>query len=87
MFGNGSFVCWGLAEPDARQFEAEILSRVPGFQIAPLKEAETEELEFVTDRTELSQPQLLISMYTRLTAPFQQRYPSSRYLVPMLARE
>ncbi|KAJ3770376.1 hypothetical protein FB446DRAFT_744482 [Lentinula raphanica] len=52
IFGNGSFVCWGLGEKDARDFEKEVLRAIPGFQIAPLKEAETEELEFVTDRTE-----------------------------------
>ncbi|KAJ4477185.1 hypothetical protein J3R30DRAFT_3483100 [Lentinula aciculospora] len=52
VFGNGSFVCWGLGEKDARRFEREILRPVPGFQLAPLKEAETEELEFVSDRTE-----------------------------------
>ncbi|KAJ3864126.1 hypothetical protein EV359DRAFT_41744 [Lentinula novae-zelandiae] len=52
VFGNGSFVCWGLGEKDARSFESEVLRPVSGFQVALLKEAETEELEFVTDRTE-----------------------------------
>ncbi|KAJ3798167.1 hypothetical protein GGU11DRAFT_682090 [Lentinula aff. detonsa] len=55
VFGNGSFVCWGLGEKDARRFEMEVLRPISGFQIAPLKDAETEELEFVTDRTELSE--------------------------------
>ncbi|KAJ8072500.1 hypothetical protein PM082_016059 [Marasmius tenuissimus] len=52
VFGNGSFVCWGLEEEDARKFASQVLGRVPLFQIAPLKVAETEELEFVTDPSE-----------------------------------
>lgn len=52
VFANGSFVCWGLGEEDARRFAAEVVSR-PEIEIAPLKEPETEELEFVTDPTEL----------------------------------
>ncbi|EEB92349.1 hypothetical protein MPER_09158, partial [Moniliophthora perniciosa FA553] len=45
VFGNGSFVCWGLEEEDARKFAKDVLGRVQGFQMAPLKVAETEELE------------------------------------------
>ncbi|KAL0573700.1 hypothetical protein V5O48_008271 [Marasmius crinis-equi] len=52
VFGNGSFVCWGLEEKDARKFASQVLGRVSGFQVAPLKVAETEELEFVTDPSE-----------------------------------
>ncbi|KAK7050989.1 hypothetical protein VNI00_005101 [Paramarasmius palmivorus] len=52
VFGNGSFVCWGLEEEDAQKFANDVLGRVPGFQVAPLKVAETEELEFVTDPEE-----------------------------------
>ncbi|KAF5367382.1 hypothetical protein D9758_003694 [Tetrapyrgos nigripes] len=52
VFGNGSFVCWGLDEEDARAFASEVLERVAGLQVGPLKEAETEELEFVMDPSE-----------------------------------
>lgn len=53
VFANGSFVCWGLGEADARKFAQEVIMRVPGIEVAPLKEVETEELEFVTDPIEL----------------------------------
>jgi uncharacterized Rmd1/YagE family protein len=52
IFANGSFVCWGLGEEDARSFAEKFLSR-PEVQIESLKDAETEELEFVTDPNEL----------------------------------
>jgi required for meiotic nuclear division protein 1 len=54
VFANGSFVCWGLGEKDARRFAEKILSST-GVQVGSLKEAETEELEFVTDPNELGQ--------------------------------
>jgi uncharacterized Rmd1/YagE family protein len=53
VFSNGSFVCWGLGEQDARRFAAEVIDRTPGIKVAPLAEAETEELEFVVDPIEL----------------------------------
>lgn len=53
VFANGSFVCWGLGEDDAHRFAIEVLDRAPGIAVAPLKEPETEELEFVTDPIEL----------------------------------
>ncbi|EGO24802.1 hypothetical protein SERLADRAFT_468651 [Serpula lacrymans var. lacrymans S7.9] len=52
LFANGSFVCWGLGEEDARKFAKEVITRSEGAELGPLKEAETEELEFVTDPTE-----------------------------------
>ncbi|KAF5391547.1 hypothetical protein D9757_002342 [Collybiopsis confluens] len=52
VFGNGSYVSWGLRENDARTFEQQVLQPLSGFQVAPLKEAETEELEFITDEAE-----------------------------------
>ena len=52
VFANGSFVCWGLGEEDAHKFATTVLSH-PDTHIGLLKEAETEELEFVTDPTEL----------------------------------
>ena len=51
VFGNGSFVCWGLGEEEAERFKEHILSRC-GAEVAPLKEVETEDLEFVTDPEE-----------------------------------
>ncbi|KAG6827451.1 hypothetical protein H0H92_011719 [Tricholoma furcatifolium] len=52
MFSNGSFVCWGLGEQDARRFADEVVNRTPGIKVAPLADAETEELEFVIDSNE-----------------------------------
>jgi required for meiotic nuclear division protein 1 len=52
VFANGSFVCWGLGEDDAKIFADKVLSK-PNMQVGSLKEAETEELEFVTDPNEL----------------------------------
>ncbi|KAF7327814.1 DUF155 domain-containing protein [Mycena kentingensis (nom. inval.)] len=52
VFGNGSFVCWGLDEDDAHRFAVEVIERVPGIEISPLKTPETEELEFVVDPAE-----------------------------------
>ena len=51
VFGNGSFVCWGLGEDAAARFAAEVLAPTSA-AVAPLKEPETEDLEFVTDPEE-----------------------------------
>jgi hypothetical protein len=51
VFANGTFVCWGLGEHDARRFAREVITAAPA--VAPLNDPETEELEFVTDPTEL----------------------------------
>lgn len=51
MFSNGSFVCWGMGEADARLFAKEVIAKA-GVELAPLKEPETEELDFVTDPNE-----------------------------------
>ncbi|TFY70457.1 hypothetical protein EVG20_g2541 [Dentipellis fragilis] len=51
IFNNGSFVCWGLSEEDAQVFRKEYMSG-PGIEIGPLREPESEELEFVTDPSE-----------------------------------
>lgn len=53
VFANGSFVCWGLCEDEAKRFAVEVIDRAPGIEVAPLKEVETEELEFVIDPIEL----------------------------------
>jgi hypothetical protein len=51
IFGNGSFVCWGLAEEDAMRFRRDVL--IPArAEVGPLAEPETEELEFATDPSE-----------------------------------
>ncbi|KAG2367862.1 hypothetical protein BDR07DRAFT_1392378 [Suillus spraguei] len=49
VFSNGSFVCWGLGEAEARRFAREVLA--PS-EVGRLRDPETEELEFVTDPTE-----------------------------------
>ena len=48
---NGSFVCWGLSEEEARKFARQVLG-FQGVQVGPLKEPETEELDFITDPSE-----------------------------------
>lgn len=48
---NGSFVCWGLSEEEARKFARKVLG-FQGVQVGLLREPETEELDFVTDPTE-----------------------------------
>ncbi|KAF8806963.1 hypothetical protein BYT27DRAFT_7190667 [Phlegmacium glaucopus] len=52
VFSNGSIVCWGLGEDKAKRFAAEVIDRTPGIEVGPLKEHETEELEFVFDPIE-----------------------------------
>jgi len=54
VFANGSIVCWGLGETDANRFASEVIERARAVEVAPLKEPETEELEFVVDPIELS---------------------------------
>jgi required for meiotic nuclear division protein 1 len=51
VFGNGSIVCWGLGETEAERFAQDIIKKSKA-EIAPLNEAESEDLEFVTDPTE-----------------------------------
>ena len=51
IFSNGSFVCWGLGEEDARQFRRDVLTPARA-EVGPLAEPETEELEFATDPSE-----------------------------------
>ncbi|KAJ7707696.1 hypothetical protein B0H17DRAFT_1033650 [Mycena rosella] len=57
VFANGSFVCWGLEEEEAHRFALEVIGRVPGIEVAPLKAPETEELEFVVDPIETTRLQ------------------------------
>jgi uncharacterized Rmd1/YagE family protein len=52
VFSNGSFVCWGLGEEEAERFKMEIIRKIPGVEIASLKEDEMEDLEYVTDPIE-----------------------------------
>ena len=51
VFSNGSFVCWGLGEEDARRFRRDVLTPARA-EVGPLAEPETEELEFATDPSE-----------------------------------
>lgn len=48
---NGSFVCWGLSDDEARRFAGRVLG-FQGVEVGSLKEPETEELDFVTDPSE-----------------------------------
>jgi required for meiotic nuclear division protein 1 len=52
VFANGSFVCWGLDESGAHDFAQRVLRARKDVEVGRLKEAETEELDFVTDPTE-----------------------------------
>ena len=51
IFSNGSFVCWGLGEEDARRFRRDVLTPARA-EVGPLDEPETEELEFAMDPSE-----------------------------------
>ena len=48
---NGSFVCWGLSHHEAQKFAGRVLG-FQGVEVGPLKEPETEELDFVMDPSE-----------------------------------
>jgi len=48
---NGSFVCWGLSEVEARKFARKVLG-FQGVQVGRLREPETEELDFIMDPSE-----------------------------------
>lgn len=54
VFSNGSIVCWGLGETEAKSFVTEVIDRAKGIEVSPLGEPETEELEFVVDPIELA---------------------------------
>lgn len=51
VFANGSFVCWGLEEIDARRFSKEVIERSSA-AVSRLVEPESEDLDFVTDPNE-----------------------------------
>jgi len=51
IFGNGSLVCWGLGEEQARKFAWNVISKSTA-EVSPLREPETEDLEFVMDPEE-----------------------------------
>ena len=60
MFENGSLVCWGLDENDARTFAKQYINRVV-VEVAHLAEPETEDVEFVTDPNECAIPLCFLS--------------------------
>ncbi|KAG2110833.1 uncharacterized protein F5147DRAFT_687423 [Suillus discolor] len=76
VFSNGSFVCWGLGEGEARRFAREVLA--PS-EVGRLKDPETEELEFVTDPTEKTRIQGDLIILGRV-APLE--YPENAPTVP-----
>jgi uncharacterized Rmd1/YagE family protein len=51
IFGNGSFVCWGMSEAEARKFAAEVIAKAD-VEVGVLREPETEELDFCVDPNE-----------------------------------
>ncbi|KAK2459704.1 hypothetical protein APHAL10511_008349 [Amanita phalloides] len=71
VFSNGSLVCWGLQEEDAKKFAEQVISLVPGVEVSPLKEVETEELEFVVDpieKTRLQGDLIILGQKTELSS-------------------
>lgn len=52
IFRNGTIVCWGLEEDASRRFVEKLCLDAKTAQTAPLKQMETEELEFVIDPAE-----------------------------------
>lgn len=76
VFSNGSFVCWGLGEGEARRFAREVLA--PS-EVGRLKDPETEELEFVTDPTEKTRIQGDLIILGRV-APLE--YPENAPTIP-----
>ena len=61
MFENGSVVCWGLDEDDARSFAKKYIDRKQ-VEVEHLKEPESEDVEFVTDPNECVQCHVLLSL-------------------------
>ena len=51
FFSNGSLVCWGFGEDEAQAFARKYLTS-NGIEIEPLKDVESEDLEFVIDPNE-----------------------------------
>jgi required for meiotic nuclear division protein 1 len=71
IFANGSFVCWGLTETDARRFASQYLSNhLVG--VRHIHEPEFEELEFVTDSEECVHHSYIFLLLT------YNEYPDSR---------
>lgn len=60
LFENGSLVCWGGGEEAAKAFAGEFLDRENSIQIGKLEEAESEELDFVTDHTEYARNRIFV---------------------------
>ncbi|KAJ7475867.1 hypothetical protein FB451DRAFT_1245070 [Mycena latifolia] len=79
VFSNGSFVCWGLEEEQAHRFAFEVIGRVPGIEISPLKVHETEELEFVVDPIETTRLQGDLIILGK-SPPLNEVAPPAKYL-------
>ncbi|PAV16037.1 hypothetical protein PNOK_0765700 [Pyrrhoderma noxium] len=56
IFGNGTVVCWGLEEGDARKFVRDFIGG-SNAEVGRLAEYETEDVEFVTDPNETTRLQ------------------------------
>ncbi|KAJ7104141.1 hypothetical protein B0H15DRAFT_766261 [Mycena belliarum] len=78
VFANGSFVCWGLEEDEVHRFAREVIQRVPGIEVSPLKVHETEELEFVVDPIETTRLQGDLIILGK-TSPSDEVVPPVKY--------
>ncbi|KZT00801.1 uncharacterized protein LAESUDRAFT_764329 [Laetiporus sulphureus 93-53] len=86
IFANGSFVCWGLGEDQAKKFAWKVITQSKA-EVAPLKEPETEDLEFVTDSEENTRLQGDLIILGQ-TPPFNSEYTVPSDLpTPALPRE
>ncbi|KAI0342864.1 hypothetical protein BDW22DRAFT_1330016 [Trametopsis cervina] len=81
IFGNGSFVCWGLGEEEANTFANEVL-RKARVETRRMREPETEDLEFVTDPSQATRLQgdLIILGQTQPNAAESDAPPSDTSL-------
>ena len=73
VFSNGSIVCWGLGEADTRKFAAEVIDGTPDMEVGPLKEHETEELDFVLDPIEWGWCVFWVLLVTNEVSMFAER--------------
>ncbi|KAI0091283.1 hypothetical protein BDY19DRAFT_934917 [Irpex rosettiformis] len=75
IFGNGSFVCWGLGELDAEAFARDVLRKAKA-EIGRVWEPETEDLEFVTDPSENTRLQGDLIILGQTPPPTDTHFPA-----------
>ncbi|KAF9533810.1 hypothetical protein CPB83DRAFT_757193 [Crepidotus variabilis] len=86
VFSNGSIVCWGLGEADAKKFAEQYIEKSKGMEVSRLKEIETEELEFVVDAVEKTRLQGDLIILGQ-TSPLNEEELLPRSLPPMVFPE